>query len=173
MKEIWKDIPGYEGLYQVSNFGQVKSLNYWRKKEEKILKPKHSSLYYVVCLCKNGASKYRTIHSLVAECFIPNIEKKKQINHINGDKHDNAVTNLEWVTPRENVLHSVHTLNNNPREWSKTPVRCVETGDVFDTQVEAAKAYHTSQGAIGNSARKNRPLAGGFHWEFIRCIDEE
>jgi len=167
MKEEWKDIPGYEGIYRISNFGRVKSLNYNKTGKEKLLTPKKSFVYDVVCLCFKGKHKYEFIHRLVAKTFIPNIQKKPQVNHKNGDKRDNNVENLEWVTPSENVKHSVRELKHNPRTWSSTPVRCVETGEVFETQSEAAKAYHTSQGAIGNSARRKSGRAGGMHWELL------
>lgn len=168
MKEIWKDIPGYEGLYKVSNIGRIKSLNYGRMKKEQVLKPKRASCYDVVYLSDGKGHKYRTVHSLVAEAFIENPEEKAQVNHLDGNKRNNTADNLEWVTPAENIRHSVQILGNNPGDWSRKAVRCVETGEVFKSQVEAAKAYKTSQGAVGNSARKNRPRAGGMHWEFIR-----
>lgn len=170
MKEIWEDVRGYEGLYQVSNFGNVKSLNYNKTKQEKILKPKTSSAYNIVCLCKNGNNKYCSIHRLVANAFIPNPYSYSDINHIDGNKRNNSVKNLEWVSRSENMKHACYKLNKNPREWSKTKVRCIETQEVFETQTEAAKKYKTSQGAIGNAARKNRPKAGGVHWEFIKDI---
>lgn len=166
MKEIWEDIPGFEGLYQVSNFGNVKSLNYARKKIIKNLIPKRSSGYDIVCLSRHGCMKYAPIHRLVAENFIPNPENKSQVNHIDGNKRNNNVNNLEWVTPRENVKHSIERLGNNPGDWSRKRVRCVETGEIFESQIDAANSYHTSQGAIGNSARGQRSCAGGVHWEF-------
>lgn len=170
MKEIWKDIPGFEGVYQVSNFGNVKSLNYNKTGKEKLLIPKRSSVYDAVCLCLNSKHKYSFIHRLVAEAFIPNSQHKTQVNHKDGNKRNNNIENLEWVTPSENMNHSVYKLKHNPRAWSATPVRCIETSEIFATQSEAAKVYHTSQGAIGNSARRKRGSAGGVHWEFIRDI---
>lgn len=110
------------------------------------------------------------VHRLVAEAFIPNPENKPEVNHIDGNGLNDEVSNLEWVSRSENALHSVHILGKTPQEWSKTPVRCLETGKIFDTQVEAAKFYHTSQGSIGNAARGNRPKAAGMHWEFVRDI---
>lgn len=167
MKEIWKDIEDWEGLYQVSNFGRVKSLNYRKTGMSNYLIPRNSYIYDTVCLCNRGHHKYALIHRLVAEAFIPNPKNKAQVNHKDGDKHNNYVGNLEWVSPKENIIHSIKTLKNSPGDWSRKPVRCIETGKIFGSQTEAASYYHTSQGAIGNAARKNRPSAGGFHWEFV------
>lgn len=105
MQEIWKDIKGYEGLYQVSNFGNVKSL-----KCDIILKPNLTRKgYLITSLCKNKIRKAYSIHRLVAKSFIPNIENKPQVNHIDGNKQNNKVTNLEWVTNSENMKHAFLT----------------------------------------------------------------
>lgn len=165
-KEIWKDIAGYEGLYQVSNFGRVKSLNYNRTGQARILKAKTSSPYDQVSLWNKGKMKYATIHRLVAVAFLSQEDGKNYVNHKNGDKRDNRAGNLEWCTCSENAIHSVQVLRQSPGDYSRKAVICIETGEVFRSQVEAAKAYHTSQGAIGNATRKNRPRAGGFHWRF-------
>ena len=112
--EVWKDIQGYEGLYQVSNFGRVKSLGRNVKKpllksgycwqEERILKPyKNRKGYLNVRLCKDSRTKDFQIHRLVAIAFIPNPENKPQIDHINADKTNNTVNNLRWVTCKENI----------------------------------------------------------------------
>ncbi len=116
-KEIWKDIEGYEGYYQVSNLGRVRSLtrevrcgNSIRVFRERIRKPQIMSKgYYQLALLKNGKDKRFLIHRLVAYAFIPNPENKTEVNHINGVKTDNNVENLEWVTSRENSIHAVHT----------------------------------------------------------------
>ena len=106
-EEIWKPIKGYEGLYEISNLGRVKSLNYNRTGKEEILKNAEcSNGYLTVGLTKNGKQKLFKIHRLVAEAFIPNPENKPCIDHINTIKNDNRVENLRWVTNEEN--------NNNP-----------------------------------------------------------
>lgn len=109
MNEIWRDVVGYEGLYQVSNIGRVKSLpRNGTIKEERILKPRITKNGYLYVHLRNGSiSKYVKVHKMVAVAFIPNPENKPQINHINGIKTDNRVDNLEWNTASENMLHAI------------------------------------------------------------------
>ena len=110
MEEVWKDINGYEGLYQVSNLGRVKSLmfinNVAKKHREKILFMSTRSGYYTVNLCKDTKRVSKQVHRLVAEAFIPNPLNKKVVNHIDFNRKNNIVTNLEWNTQKENVLWS-------------------------------------------------------------------
>lgn len=105
MTEIWKDVDGYDGLYQVSNFGRVKS---FKHKTPRILKAKaHTGGYLRVELYGNGQADGRFIHRLVAQTFIPNPENKPTVNHIDGDKTNNRIENLEWATQHENNQHAV------------------------------------------------------------------
>lgn len=109
MKEIWKDIVGYEGLYKVSNLGNVLSIprqGTHSNKEYFLKKIKTKKGYLNVTLMKESKSLYTGIHRLVAQAFIPNKENKPQVNHIDGNKENNSVNNLEWVTNKENMLHS-------------------------------------------------------------------
>lgn len=102
-KEVWKDVIGYEGLYQVSSLGRVKSLSYDKTGQEKVLKQGIRLGYPYVELHKRGyPKKKKQVHRLVAMAFIPNPEGKPYIDHINTQKDDNRVENLQWVTCKEN-----------------------------------------------------------------------
>lgn len=118
MNEVWKDIPNYEGYYQVSNLGRVKSLKriiirrdgkpYLQK--EKILQPIRNHKGYCQCfLTINFKGNSKAIHRLVAETFIPNPNNLSQVNHKDGNKENNCVDNLEWITNYDNMQHSIKT----------------------------------------------------------------
>lgn len=111
----WRDIKGYEGLYQVSNAGDIKSLRKLKyngsgmffQKEMILSQTNTSTGYKKVELTKEGKRKSHRVHRLVAEAFIPNIENKPYINHIDGNPINNKIENLEWVTQKENVNHAI------------------------------------------------------------------
>lgn len=194
--EIWKDVQGYEGLYQVSNLGRVKSLgrvidrlvygNYWQ--EEKILKPNKTKYgYLIVELRKNKKPKSFLVHRLVAITFIPNPENKPEVDHINADKTNNSVNNLRWVTAKENIrnpLNMVHLTGKNHPMFGKKrseetknkmrgknnprarKVKNIETKEIFDTVIDAEKKYNLSRGCIKCAIKKNWKSAG-YHWEYV------
>ncbi len=147
MKEIWKDIVGYEGLYKISNNGNVLALERKiersgmsdRKAKQKLLLPlKMPNGYLQIGLNKNKQRRSFSIHRLVAKAFIYNENNSLVINHKNGDKADNRVDNLEWCTQSENVKHSyAHGLQkpNNVRL-----VINLETGVYYESLIDAAKS---------------------------------
>lgn len=110
MKEIWKDIEGYEGFYQVSNLGRIKSIGGWcgaAKRKEKIRATSLTKDGYVkVRLLYKGKDKTERVHRLVAQAFIPNTDNKDTVNHIDGNKQNNNVDNLEWVNRHEQMEHA-------------------------------------------------------------------
>ena len=119
MTEIWKAVVGYEGLYEVSNLGRVKSLETMvvcrggmRTRPSKMLKPS-GQFHLGVTLCKDGKVKRKSIHRLVAEAFIPNPENKPVVDHIDTDAKNNCVENLRWVTTQENCMNPLTRINNS------------------------------------------------------------
>lgn len=117
MEEIWKDISGYEGLYQVSNLGDVRSLNYRRSGELKLLKQGNVHGYKRVELSKNGKKKKYWVHRLVAITFISNPNNLPMVNHKDEDKTNNNVNNLEWCDAKYNVNYG--TRNKRSSESKK------------------------------------------------------
>ena len=168
MKECWRDIPGYNGEYKISNFGRVLSLKGSRER----IRPsfKNSRGYYVISLSKNGVHKTFKVHRLVAEAFLQNPKKLPQVNHIDGDKRNNNINNLEWATSKENIRHSIEVLGNIPacmREPKK--VRCIETGVVYESLKSAADSLGGSSSNLCNLLKKRSRSEkfAGFHWEYL------
>lgn len=182
MQEIWRQIPGYNGKYCISNFGNVLSRNFLNTGVDKLLVlKKHHSGYLFVRLC-NGSSddqKNLTVHSLVAKAFIPNPSNKRCVNHIDGNKHNNHVDNLEWVTHKENSQHAIkHGLrdphkNNHPKGKDTPNSRCVmqyTPEGVFiktwDCVSDAARAYSMNPCQIINVAKGRNKTAHGYVWKY-------
>lgn len=184
--EIWKEIKGYEGLFAVSNLGRVKSLarrvsNHTNSiyKPERIIKHQFNHKGYpVVRLSGMGkAKKTFSIHRLVAKSFIPNPENKPQVNHIDGNKQNNHVKNLEWCTNQENQIHAVKMgLNDHSKYESGRPKRKVNQIDIstgkiiktFNSIADASRVFHTSN--IGECCRGKygRKTVCGYKWEFAK-----
>lgn len=123
-KETWQWVVGYEGLYLVSSNGRIlgvpKTTTYGHELSQ-VEKPKGSG-YLSVCLCKNNEKRYFRVHRLVAQAFIPNLERKPEVNHKNGNRSDNRVENLEWVTRSENEKHAYRELGKKPNKpWEGKP----------------------------------------------------
>lgn len=185
--EEWKDIEGFENIYQVSNKGRIKRLahidTYTRRDTgkvchrnvgEKILKPNYSKSngYYDVNLCFQGLNKYYDIHRLVAKAFIPNPDNLPQVNHIDGDKHNNCVENLEWCTAKYNIEHSVISGARKPipRGVYRCPVSlyCVNNGKTYSSIKAAASDLNLSYYSLSDSLQYRRSCNG---YEFIRLED--
>lgn len=149
MIEIWRSIPGYGSKYEVSNKGNVRNQN------GALLKPFliHQG-YLVVDLCRMGKKTHKRLNRLVAEAFIPNPEKKTEVNHKNGNKKDNRAENLEWSTKSENMIHAYRFGLQKKGLHPIRKVRCLEDGKVYPTAGEAARAYGISPHAVTSSCRR-------------------
>lgn len=140
--EVWKDIPGYEGYYQVSNQGRVRNI-----KRGRVKKPhKQGCGYLQTMLSIQAVRTHPLVHRLVAEAFIPNPYNKPQINHKNGDKTDNRVDNLEWCTASENIIHR-HRELGQPGGRSKAVI-CLTTGESYKSAKAAAEALGVSKQTV-------------------------
>jgi hypothetical protein len=173
MIETWKNIIGFDGEYQVSNLGRIKSLK--KNKLEKLLSQcNHTNGYKYVSLSKNGVAKHYYVHRLVAESFLLNSDNKLEVNHIDGDKTNNHVENLQWVTRQENVKHEfdngygyVPNLKGENHGSSK-----LKESQVINIYIayhkdnirisDLSKKYNISESAI-DSIVKNR------NWKHITC----
>lgn len=194
MEEVWKDIKGYEGLYQVSNLGNVRSIE--RKVDYRIkgtyaikpsilLKPSiNKNGYLSVALSKNNKIKRMRVNRLVALNFISNPNKKPQVNHIDGNKSNNNVNNLEWCTNSENQLHAyksgLHKIQKGiechsyglKREKSASAKKVVQYDKnlniikVWDCMSSACDELKISNSLISRCCHNKKKTAGGFIWRF-------
>lgn len=151
-----KDIKNYEGLYAATEDGRI-----WSYKRKKFLKPIDNGFgYYRVDLCKDGKAKRFLVHRLIAETFLPNPENKPCINHKDENKSNNALSNLEWATYKENNNYGTHN------EKIRKKVICIETQEVFNSITEAAKAINKSTGNICDCLKGKHKTCAGYHWAY-------
>ena len=178
MKEIWKDIQGYEGKYQVSNLGNVKS--FWKDRNGKIMKSSANKRgYYQVYLYSDSKPRKRYfLHRLVSQAFIENPDNLPFVNHIDEDKSNNYVENLEWCTAEYNNNYGAH----NERILKTKKLRNCETApkevlqftkdgkfvNEFPSICEAERCTGINQGNICSCCKniKSHLTAGGFKWKY-------
>lgn len=165
MKEIWRDIEGFGGCYQVSNMGRVKSLNYNHTGKEKIMKAKKDKGYLRVQLYKDGKPKFYSVHRLVATSFLPNPNNLSQVNHIDEDKSNNIVDNLEWCSAKYNSNYG--TRIQRIVEKNNKQVLCVETGVVYPSTMQVEREIGFLQCNISKACCGKYKTAYGFHWRYI------
>ena len=183
MSELFVDVKGYEGLYQISNLGTVKSLEHSiirsnGKKQtfkERIIKPVLTKDgYYIVSLWKKGKGDRRLVHRLIAEHFIPNPDNKPFIDHINTNRADNRIENLRWCTPKENNNNPI-TCNNRSHKYNVTaygfknghskPVVRLANGDEKD--VVFPNAFSTNVYSVGKCCKGEIKTSGGYKWQYV------
>lgn len=188
-QEIWKDVAGYEGLYQVSNSGNVRSVDRIICQKSGKMHP-HKGIYIkkVVCnigyvrvaISKNAKSKMVCVHRLVAMAFIPNPENKPQVNHKDGDKQNNSILNLEWVTAKENIKHSYDYLGKSHpsgahSSLSKKTYQYHPYGKLVMTynSLSETKKYGFNHVAICNSINKHTCESQGYIWSHKSLTQSE
>ena len=175
MEEIWKPIKGYEGLYEVSNLGKIKTLSRYirnRKMPEKIKKLDKSKYGYLrVELSNNRIRRKYFVHRLVAEAFISNKNNLPCINHKDENKNNNIVSNLEWCDYLYNNLYN----NKHKKNWVK--VKQLDKNNniinIFESITEASKKTNIIQCEISNCLHNRQKTAGGYYWQYYEINKEE
>lgn len=167
MKEIWRDVKDYEGKYEVSNLGRVRSLNYLHTGKERLLKKQlYKNGYEYVCLYKNGEEKKCKIHRLVAMAFIPNPDGLPCVNHKDENPSNNVTSNLEWCTAAYNNAYGTRTERTFKRVY-----QYMKDGSFvrsYCSTQEASRVTGVKQSNI-SACCLNRPhfkTAGGYIWSF-------
>jgi len=168
MKEKWRNIEGYEGYYQVSNFGNVRSLERKVKHSSgsikiqsgKLLTKSKSKGYERVLLSFLGKVKCFQVHRLVAETFIPNPHNNPQVNHIDMNKLNNHVDNLEWVTAKENIQHAILNGVDYTSQNGRKRKTIRNDGVIFESLNDASRKMETPHGNILRSIKKGYKVKG-------------
>lgn len=170
---VWRPIAGYEGRYEVSNTGQIRSLDVYvmcgigTRLCKGRIKPIHPNKrgYCTVNLCKDGRTDRYLVHRLVAEAFVPNTHNKPQVNHIDGDVGNNCAYNLEWVTDNENKAHSSVAVGGTQRPKRAVVVTEKTTGEVFyfDGLREAERALNLDHGTVMKVLKGKQSTHRGYH----------
>ena len=182
MQEIWKDVVGYEGLYQVSNLGRVKRISaenivirfdgkvIKRNNIEKMLKLSIEKFtgYKRIVLCKNGLPKKFSVHRLVAIAFIENPNNFPCVNHKDENKLNNCVDNLEWCDHKYNMCYGTQS-KRGAKKRTKS-VYCVELDETFNSIKEASEKLGIGNYCIGKACSGVAKTAGGYHWQYANEV---
>lgn len=171
--EIWKNIKEYENIYQVSNLGRIKSLNYKRTGKEQILKQMPNNKGYATVELYQGKNRKKIyVHRLVAEAFIDNPNNLPYIDHINTNKTDNRVENLRWVTAKENSNNPLTVNNCSTSANKKNIIQLDKNGFVlkeWHSITIASKTLGISKSNIINCCKNKYGFksAGGYKWQYV------
>ena len=168
MKEIWKDIKGYENLYQISNLGRVRN-----NKSKKILKICTNKYGYMVCCLHNKKQQIKKVHRLVAEAFIPNPQKLPQVNHKDENKTNNNVNNLEWCSNKYNCNYGTRGERIGKKLSMVLKKKIVQKQDnkiikIWDSAKEAEEQTKIKRSDICRCCKGIRKKAGGYSWEYAK-----
>lgn len=159
--EQWRSVKGFVN-YEVNDHGDIRN-----KHTTKILSPKIDRGYERVVLYDKGVRNMKQVHRIVAESFIDNPDCKDEVNHINGNKHDNRVQNLEWCTRSDNMKHAYATgLKHFSGGLEERPVRVLETGQVYKSIHECARQLNCDQGHISHCLSGQRQTHNKYHFEY-------
>nr|WP_302598403.1 NUMOD4 domain-containing protein [uncultured Cellulosilyticum sp.] len=168
LDEHFKAVEGFEN-YLVSNYGRILNLDTGR-----ILKPRSNNGYQAVMLCKNGEEKQVFVHRLVAQAFIPNIENKPQVNHIDENKANNHLSNLEWVTAKENINHGTRTERQAKAKCKPVLVLDIDYNEVgvFDSIKQACEVLSVDRGNASKVASGKQPHTKNLVFAYVADLEE-
>lgn len=174
MEEIWKPIPGYEGYFEASTQGQIRSVDRiakgrWgaAKRKSRILTPNNTGNgYQQVKFSIDGNKSQPLVHRLIAETFIPNPNNLPQVNHKDGNKENNRADNLEWCSASYNSTHRCRVLKKEVGR-PKRAVRCIDTGKVYKSSHHAARDLNLNQGGIFAVCQGHGETVKGLRFEFV------
>ena len=167
-EEEWRDVLEFEELYQVSNFGNVRTV---KNGEAEMSQQENRNGYMTVHLRNKGVERRAMVHRLVAEAFIPNPDELRDVNHKKGDKSDNRVENLEWVSHSDNMAHSFRELGKNVRHIVQLDLdnNFIER---WNSIIEASEATGICRTDIGECCRGNRKHTKGYKWKYEEDYEE-